>query len=155
MMTKQELAEVIGMALAIRDQERATTDKAQGVGKIIKKVEANNAKVVKAKPKKAKQHPHAHNGVKLTAWQWAVWVAVKALFDAKKELTKDAEGFYSLSGKFVAQFMGTPFWTKKEVDRVNAAMAGLRKKGLLTWANEKIGKSKRKIKGGIGFGPKA
>ncbi len=53
----------------------------------------------KAKPK-AKLHPHAHNGVKLTVWQWTVWVAVKALFDSKKELTEDSKGFYSLSCLF-------------------------------------------------------
>jgi len=34
-------------------------------------------------------------------------------------------------------------------------MVDLNKKGLLTWAKEKVGKSKRKIKGGIAFGPKA
>jgi len=108
----------------------------------------------KAKPK-AKLHPHAHNGVKLTVWQWTVWVAVKALFDAKKELTKDSEGFYSLSGQFVAQFIGLPYWEKQEVDRVNSAMAGLRRKGLLTWVNEKIGKRQRKLKGDIALGPNA
>ena len=108
----------------------------------------------KAKPK-AKLHPYAHNGVKLTVWQWTVWVAVKALFDAKKELTKDSEGFYSLSGQFVAQFIGLPYWEKQEWDRINSAMAGLRRKGLLTWVNEKIGKSKRKIKGDIALGPNA
>ena len=108
----------------------------------------------KAKPK-AKLHPYAHNGVKLTVWQWTVWVAVKALFDAKKELTKDSEGFYSLSGQFVAQFIGLPYWEKQEVDRVNSAMAGLRRKGLLTWVNEKIGKRQRKLKGDIALGPKA
>lgn len=110
----------------------------------------------KAKAKaKAKLHPYAHNGVKLTAWQWTVWVAVKALFDAKEELTKDSEGFYSLSGQFVAQFIGLPYWEKQEVDRVNSAMASLRRKGLLTWVNEKIGKRQRKLKGNIALGPKA
>ena len=104
---------------------------------------------------KAKLHPHAHNGVKLTAWQWTVWVAVKALFDAKKELTKDSKGFYSLSGQFVAQFIGLPYWEKQEVDRVNSAMASLRRKGLLTWVNERIGKRGRKLKGDIALGPKA
>ena len=110
----------------------------------------------KAKPK-AKLHPHAHNGVKLTAWQWTVWVAVKALFDAKEVVVGPglAKGFYSLSGQFVAQFIGLPYWEKQEVDRVNSAMAGLRRKGLLTWVNEKIGKSKRKIKGDIALGPNA
>ena len=111
-------------------------------------------KTTKAKAKvKAKRYTHAHKDVKLTTQQWAVWVAVKALLNAKGELA--SEGFYSLSGKFVATFMGTPFWTKKEVDRVNAVMVDLNKKGLLTWAKEKVGKSKRKIKGGIAFGPKA
>ncbi len=100
----------------------------------------------KAKPKKAKLHPHAHNGVKLTARQWTVWVAVKALFDAKKELTKDSKGFYSLS---------LPYWEKQEVDRVNSAMASLRRKGLLTWVNERIGKRGRKLKGDIALGPNA
>tara|TARA_R100000963_G_C4583829_1_gene63726 strand:+ start:146 stop:637 length:492 start_codon:yes stop_codon:yes gene_type:complete len=109
----------------------------------------------KAKPKKAKLHPHAHNGVKLTARQWTVWVAVKALFDAKKELTKDSKGFYSLSGQFVAQFIGLPYWEKQEVDRVNSAMASLRRKGLLTWVNERIGKRGRKLKGDIALGPNA
>ena len=49
----------------------------------------------KAKPK-AKLHPYAHNGVKLTAWQWTVWVAVKALFDAKEVVVGPglAKGFY-------------------------------------------------------------
>jgi len=108
----------------------------------------------KAKPK-AKLHPHAHNGVKLTVWQWTVWVAVKALFDAKKELTKDSKGFYSLSGQFVAQFIGLPYWEKQEVDRVNSAMASLRRKGLLTWVNERIGKRGRKLKGDIALGPNA
>jgi hypothetical protein len=109
----------------------------------------------KAKAKKAKLHPHAHKGVKLTARHWPVWVAVKALLNAKRELAKGSKGFYSLSGRFVATFMGTPFWTKEEVNRVNAVMATLKKKGLLTWEKEQVGKSKRKIKGGIAFGPNA
>ncbi len=124
------------------------------VTKEVKAKAANLTQKTKAKPK-AKLHPHAHNGVKLTVWQWTVWVAVKALFDAKKELTKDSEGFYSLSGQFVAQFIGLPYWEKQEVDRVNSAMAGLRRKGLLTWVNEKIGKRQRKLKGDIALGPNA
>ena len=115
-------------------------------------------KTTKAKAKvKSSRYTHAHKDVKLTTRQWAVWLAVKALLNAKEEYAKAAghDGFYSLSGKFVATFMGTPFWTKKEVDRVNAVMVDLNKKGLLTWAKEKVGKSKRKIKGGIAFGPKA
>jgi len=117
---------------------------------VIKTTKAKAKAKAKAKPKR---YTHAHKDVKLTTRQWAVWVAVKALLNAKGELA--SEGFYSLSGKFVATFMGTPFWTKKEVDRVNAVMVDLNKKGLLTWAKEKVGKSKRKIKGGIAFGPKA
>jgi hypothetical protein len=34
-------------------------------------------------------------------------------------------------------------------------MAGLRRKGLLTWVNEKIGKRQRKLKGDIALGPNA
>ena len=120
----------------------------------VEAVRPSARRKAKAKPK-AKLHPHAHNGVKLTAWQWTVWVAVKALFDAKEELTKDSEGFYSLSGQFVAQFIGLPYWEKQEVDRVNSAMASLRRKGLLTWVNEKIGKRQRKLKGDIALGPNA
>ena len=111
-------------------------------------------KTTKAKAKvKAKRDTHAHKDVKLTTRQWAVWVAVKALLNAKGELA--SEGFYSLSGQFVAQFIGLPYWEKQKVDRVNSAMACLRRKGLLTWVNEKIGKRGHKIKGGIAFGPKA
>ena len=115
-------------------------------------------KTTKAKAKvKSSRYTHAHKDVKLTTRQWAVWLAVKTLLNAKEEYAKGtcAGGFYSLSGKFVATFMGTPFWTMKEVNRVNAVMVDLNKKGLLTWAKEKVGKSKRKIKGGIAFGPKA
>ncbi len=111
-------------------------------------------KTTKAKAKvKAKRDTHAHKDVKLTTRQWAVWVAVKALLNAKGELA--SEGFYSLSGQFVAQFIGLPYWEKQKVDRVNSAMACLRRKGLLTWVNEKVGKRGHKIKGGIAFGPKA
>ena len=111
-------------------------------------------KTTKAKAKvKAKRYTHAHKDVKLTTRQWAVWVAVKALLNAKGELA--SEGFYSLSGQFVAQFIGLPYWEKQKVDRVNSAMACLRRKGLLTWVNEKIGKRGHKIKGGIALGPKA
>ena len=131
--------------------EHPNTASAATSPKREKKVVIKTTKA-KAKPK-AKRYTHAHKDVKLTTQQWAVWVAVKALLNAKGELA--SEGFYSLSGKFVATFMGTPFWTKKEVDRVNAVMVDLNKKGLLTWAKEKVGKSKRKIKGGIAFGPKA
>ena len=133
-----------------------TSGKAE-VERVTKEVKAKAASLTQkaeAKPK-AKLHPHAHNGVKLTVWQWTVWVAVKALFDAKKGLTKDSKGFYSLSGQFVAQFIGLPYWEKQEVDRVNSAMASLRRKGLLTWVNEKIGKRQRKLKGDIALGPKA
>ena len=67
-----------------------------------------------------------------------------------------ARGFYSLSGQFVAQFIGLPYWEKQEVDRVNSAtMASLRRKGLLTWVNERIGKRGRKLKGDIALGPNA
>ncbi len=111
-------------------------------------------KKAKAKKAKAKRYTHAHKGVELTTRQWTVWMAVKALLDAKRELA-GSKGFYSLSGKFVATFMGTPFWTKKEVDRVNAVMVDLKRKDLLTWVSEKVGKGKRKIKGNIAFGPKA
>ncbi len=123
--------------------------------KVVIKTTKAKAKA-KAKPK-AKLHPYAHNGVKLTAWQWTVWVAVKALFDAKECVVGPGlgEGFYSLSGQFVAQFIGLPYWEKQKVDRVNSAMACLRRKGLLTWVNEKIGKRGHKIKGGIALGPKA
>ena len=111
-------------------------------------------KTTKAKAKvKAKRYTHAHKDVKLTTRQWAVWVAVKALLNAKGELA--SEGFYSLSGQFVAQFIGLPYWEKREVNRVNSVMACLRRKGLLTWVNEKVGKRGHKIKGGIAFGPKA
>ena len=111
-------------------------------------------KTTKAKAKvKAKRYTHAHKDVKLTTQQWAVWVAVKALLNAKGELA--SEGFYSLSGQFVAQFIGLPYWEKREVNRVNSVMACLRRKGLLTWVNEKVGKRGHKIKGGIAFGPKA
>ena len=110
----------------------------------------------KAKPK-AKLHPYAHNGVKLTAREWTVWVAVKALFDAKEWVVGPGlgKGFYSLSGQFVAQFIGLPYWEKQEVDRVNSTMASLRRKGLLTWVNERIGKRGRKLKGDIALGPNA
>jgi hypothetical protein len=123
--------------------------------KVVIKTTKAKAKA-KAKPK-AKLHPYAHNGVKLTAWQWTVWVAVKALFDAKECVVGPGlgKGFYSLSGQFVAQFIGLPYWEKQKVDRVNSAMACLRRKGLLTWVNEKIGKRGHKIKGGIALGPKA
>lgn len=128
--------------------------------KVVIKTTKAKVSLVKAKAKakvKSSRYTHAHKDVKLTARQWAVWLAVKALLNAKEEYAKAAghDGFYSLSGKFVATFMGTPFWTKKEVDRVNAVMVDLNKKGLLTWAKEKVGKSKRKIKGSIAFGPKA
>ncbi len=137
--------------------------------KVVIKTTKAKVSLVKAKAKakvKPSRYTHAHKDVKLTTRQWAVWLAVKALLNAKEEYAKAAghisanapdigDGFYSLSGKFVATFMGTPFWTKKEVDRVNAVMVDLNKKGLLTWAKEKVGKSKRKIKGGIAFGPKA
>ena len=95
--------------------------------------------------------------MKLTAREWTVWVAVKALFDAKEWVVGPGlgKGFYSLSGQFVAQFIGLPYWEKQEVDRVNSAMAGLRRKGLLTWVNEKIGKRQRKLKGDIALGPNA
>lgn len=109
----------------------------------------------KAKPK-AKLHPYAHKGVKLTALQWAVWVAIKALLDAKAELvenTKD-EGFDHLSGKFVAQFIGTPS-NRKEQGRINQLMGRLKKKGLLTWVTKEVGPRKLKIKSGIAFGPEA
>ena len=111
-------------------------------------------KKAKAKKAKAKRYTHAHKGVELTTRQWTVWMAVKALLDAKRELA-GSKGFYSLSGQFVAQFIGLPYWEKQEVDRVNSAMASLRRKGLLTWVNEKVGKRGHKIKGGIAFGPKA
>ena len=123
-----------------------TTERAEAI-----KVPARRK--AKAKPK-AKLHPHAHNGVKLTAWQWTVWVAVKALFDAKEELTKDSEGFYSLSGQFVAQFIGTPS-NRQEQCRINAAMSDLKKKGLLVWSTIEVGQRRIKIKSGIAFGPNA
>jgi len=111
----------------------------------------------KAKAKaKANQYTHAHKGVKLTALQWAVWVAIKALLDAKAELvenTKD-EGFDHLSGKFVAQFIGTPS-NRKEQGRINQLMGRLKKKGLLTWVTKEVGPRKLKIKSGIAFGPEA
>jgi hypothetical protein len=150
--------------LMLASNNNTDTAKAETVASLVKEGESGGGKQVsmtvkkvkgKAKAKKAKMHPHAHKGVKLTARHWPVWVAVKALLDAKKELTKDTEGFYSLSGKFVAQFIGTPFWTKEEVNRVNAVMATLKQKGLLTWEKEQVGKSKLKIKGGIAFGLKA
>ena len=135
--------------------EHPNTASAATSPKREKKVVIKTTKA-KAKPK-AKLHPYAHNGVKLTAWQWTVWVAVKALFDAKECVVGPGlgEGFYSLSGQFVAQFIGLPYWEKQKVDRVNSAMACLRRKGLLTWVNEKIGKRGHKIKGGIALGPKA
>jgi hypothetical protein len=148
--------------LMLASNNNTDTAKAETAAPLVKEGESGGGKQVsmtvkkgKAKAKKAKLHPHAHKGVKLTARHWSVWVAVKALLDAKKELAKDTEGFYSLSGKFVAQFIGTPFWTKEEVNRVNAVMATLKQKGLLTWEKEQVGKSKLKIKGGIAFGPKA
>ena len=141
----------LALANCLHAPGRSITASAATSPKREKKVVIKTTKA-KAKPK-AKRYTHAHKDVKLTTRQWAVWVAVKALLNAKGELA--SEGFYSLSGKFVATFMGTPFWTKKEVDRVNAVMVDLNKKGLLTWAKEKVGKSKRKIKGGIAFGPKA
>jgi hypothetical protein len=111
----------------------------------------------KAKAKaKANRYTHAHKGVKLTALQWAVWVAIKALLDAKAELvenTKD-EGFDHLSGKFVAQFIGTPS-NRKEQGRINQLMGRLKKKGLLTWVTKEVGPRKLKIKSGIAFGPEA
>jgi NACalpha-BTF3-like transcription factor len=117
---------------------------------VIKTTKAKAKAKAKAKPKR---YTHAHKDVKLTTQQWAVWVAVKALLNAKGELA--SEGFYSLSGQFVAQFIGLPYWEKREVNRVNSAMACLRRKGLLTWVNEKIGKRGHKSKGGIALGPKA
>ena len=134
---------------------RSITASAATSPKREKKVVIKTTKA-KAKPK-AKLHPYAHNGVKLTAWQWTVWVAVKALFDAKECVVGPGlgKGFYSLSGQFVAQFIGLPYWEKREVNRVNSVMACLRRKGLLTWVNEKVGKRGHKIKGGIAFGPKA
>ena len=143
----------LALANCIHAPGRGITASAAASPKREKKVVIKTTKA-KAKPK-AKRYTHAHKGVQLTTRQWVVWLAVKALLDAKRELAAGSKGFYSLSGKFVATFMGTPFWTKKEVDRVNAVMVSLRNKGLLTWANEKVGKSKRKIKGGIAFGPKA
>jgi hypothetical protein len=94
--------------------------------------------------------------VKLTARQWAGWVAVKALLDAKTELTKNTkdEGFDHLSGKFVAQFIGTRS-NRQEQCRINAVMSDLKKKGLLVWVTTEVGKRKLKIKAGIAFGPNA
>ncbi len=131
--------------------EHPNTASAATSPKREKKVVIKTTKA-KAKPK-AKRYTHAHKDVKLTTQQWAVWVAVKALLNAKGELA--SEGFYSLSGQFVAQFIGLPYWEKREVNRVNSVMACLRRKGLLTWVNEKVGKRGHKIKGGIAFGPKA
>ena len=109
----------------------------------------------KAKPK-ARRYTHSHKGVKLTARQWAVWAAVKALLDAKTELTKNTkdEGFDHLSGKFVAQFIGTPS-NRQEQCRINAAMSDLKKKGLLVWSTIEVGQRRIKIKSGIAFGPNA
>jgi len=113
----------------------------------------------KAKAKaKANRYTHAHKGVKLTTQQWAVWVAVKTLLDAKAELvenTKD-EGFAHLSGKFVAQFIGTPC-NRKEQGRINGLMTALKRKGLLVWETKEVEGSRRqmKIKDGIAFGPEA
>ena len=107
---------------------------------------------------KANRYTHAHKGVKLTTQQWAVWVAVKTLLDAKAELvenTKD-EGFAHLSGKFVAQFIGTPC-NRKEQGRINGLMTALKRKGLLVWETKEVEGSRRqmKIKDGIAFGPEA
>ena len=66
-----------------------------------------------------------------------------------------AKGSTPYLGQFVAQFIGLPYWEKQDVDRVNSTMASLRRKGLLTWVNEKIGKRGRKLKGDIALGPKA
>ena len=123
-----------------------------------KKAEQKAEKVsVEAKPK-ANRHPYDHKGVKLTAPQWAVWVAVKALLDAKAELVKNTEdeGFAHLSGKFVAQFIGTPS-NRKEQGRINQHMTTLKRKGLLVWQPKEVQGSRKniKIKDGIGFGPKA
>lgn len=147
----------LALANCLHAPGRSITASAATSPKREKKVVIKTTKA-KAKAKvKSSRYTHAHKDVKLTTRQWAVWLAVKTLLNAKEEYAKGtcAGGFYSLSGKFVATFMGTPFWTKKEVDRVNAVMVDLNKKGLLTWAKEKVGKSKRKIKGGIAFGPKA
>ena len=145
----------LALANCLHAPGRSITASAATSPKREKKVVIKTTKA-KAKPK-AKLHPYAHNGVKLTAWQWTVWVAVKALFDAKECVVGPGlgEGFYSLSGQFVAQFIGLPYWEKREVNRVNSVMACLRRKGLLTWVNEKVGKRGHKIKGGIAFGPKA
>ena len=109
----------------------------------------------KAKPK-ATRYTHSHKGVKLTARQWAGWMAVKALLDAKTELTKNTkdEGFDHLSGKFVAQFIGVRS-NRQEQCRINAVMSDLKKKGLLVWVTTEVGKRKLKIKAGIAFGPNA
>ena len=147
----------LALANCLHAPGRSITASAATSPKREKKVVIKTTKAkAKAKPK-AKLHPYAHNGVKLTAWQWTVWVAVKALFDAKECVVGPGlgKGFYSLSGQFVAQFIGLPYWEKQKVDRVNSAMACLRRKGLLTWVNEKIGKRGHKIKGGIALGPKA
>ena len=133
------------------------TARAEETTERVEAIKAPAKRKAKAKAK-ANRYTHAHKGVKLTTQQWAVWVAVKTLLDAKAELvenTKD-EGFVHLSGKFVAQFIGTPC-NRKEQGRINGLMTALKRKGLLVWETKEVEGSRRqmKIKDGIAFGPEA
>jgi hypothetical protein len=125
--------------------------------KVVIKTTKAKVSLVKAKAKpKASRHAHAHKGVKLTAKQWAVWIAVKALLDARDKLTDNTKdvGFDHLSGKFVAQFIGTAS-NMKEQCRINHLMMNLKKKGLLVWETKQVPNGKIKIKSGFAFGPEA
>lgn len=146
----------LALANCLHAPGRSITASAATPPKREKKVVIKTTKA-KVKPKaKASRHAHAHKGVKLTAKQWAVWVAVKALLDARGKLTDNTKdvGFDHLSGKFVAQFIGTAS-NMKEQCRINHLMMNLKKKGLLVWETKQVPNGKIKIKSGFAFGPEA
>ena len=170
-MTTKQIAEVVGMVLTtIRDQERATTDKAQEVGKTVDAVEAIAEASVekKARPKKAKAKkpkPQLHivgsGKVELTPHLWRVWVAIKALLNAESNLASEGSpdnGFttVSASAKFVTQFMGREFWLHSAVNSVGGSMGRLKDKGLLNWDERNIPTSKgRSVRINLRLGPLA
>ena len=109
---------------------------------------------------KSKQYSHYHKGVGLTARQWPVWTACKALLEAKQafiEETPTHTGFVDdLSGRTIGLFMGIKP-SRHESGKISAICKELRQKGLLNYTLEDQPdlKGKWKPKRSFSFGPKA
>ena len=109
---------------------------------------------------KSKQYSHYHKGVGLTARQWPVWTACKALLEAKQAFTAETPthtGFIDdLSGRTIGLFKGIKP-SRHESGKISAICKELRQKGLLNYTLEDQPdlKGKWKPKRGFSFGDKA